>query len=179
LAGEPDGVAVGGEGERGNDQQGSRAQEHNQKRREREANCDALQDARQAQVRKIKLGEGVEEEAQNEDDGCAAGEFEPECACGLTVARAGGGASERAHREPHGDADDKEEERKDQIGGGAAVPRGVAEWGVDMRPTAGVVDEDHESHGEPAQGIDAGAARGLGWCDGLHRWRRRKLRHGG
>jgi hypothetical protein len=58
-----------------------------------------------------------------------------------------------AERDRHGDTDDEQEEREDQIGGRPAVPLGVQKRRVDVGPAAGVVDEDHPGDGCPAKGI--------------------------
>ena len=62
------------------------------------------------------------------------------------------------HYKRHGIAHGKEEEREHQIGGCTTMPGSMFERGINMRPGAGVVDEDHEGDGgttEHIEGIEA------------------------
>ena len=59
-----------------------------------------------------------------------------------------------SQRERNGDADDEQEEREDQVGRRAAVPVGVPERRIDRPPGAGIVDEHHPRHGEPAEHVE-------------------------
>src|SRR5204863_4679703 len=52
------------------------------------------------------------------------------------------------------DADDEQEGREDQVGWRAAVPPGMAEGAVDVRPVARVVDEDHRADSQAAHRVD-------------------------
>ena len=64
-------------------------------------------------------------------------------------------------REDRRDANQKEEGRKDQVGGREAVPGGVLHRPVCLLAVAIVVDHDHEADGEPAQHIERNHPRGF------------------
>ena len=49
---------------------------------------------------------------------------------------------------------DKNEKGEDQVGRGPSVPFGVQEWGVDVSPVAGVVDDGHQDDGHPSENIE-------------------------
>jgi len=70
------------------------------------------------------------------------------------LARIGTGLELRHQRQPDGNTDNEEEERKHEVCRRTAVPVGVFEPGVDMTPVASVVDQQHRRDGEAAQRID-------------------------
>jgi hypothetical protein len=49
--------------------------------------------------------------------------------------------------------DNKKEERKDKIGGGASIPRCVPEWRINVFPCSGIVHQDHGRYGDAAENI--------------------------
>ena len=104
-----------------------------------------------------KWGKSLKKRSRGEDDGgCGGG-----CGgrgCGWLSPRADAGLQ----RQDDGCADEEEEVGEDKVGEGEAVPFGVVELGVDVRPVAGVVDENHEGDGEAAEDVDGEDA--AGWC---------------
>ena len=124
------------------------------------ADGDAGEDAEDAHVRPVEVGEGGEEDVDGEENGGAPEDVERERAGRLAAGEA------RREREDDGGADQEEEVGKDEVGEGEAVPGGVVELGVDVGPVAGIVDQDHEGDGEAAKGIDgedaAAEAGGIG-----------------
>ncbi len=72
--------------------------------------------------------------------------------------------------ERHGDADNPEKERKDEIGEGPSIPCRMFEWRIDMRPGTGVIDHHHASDGGAPKYIQRKqAAAGLGSNRFCHR----------
>src|ERR1017187_9982984 len=109
---------------------------------------DAGEDAEDAHMRPVEVGEGGEEDVDRKEHDGAPEDVQRERAAGLATGQS------RLQREDDGCADQEEEVGKDEVGEGEAVPGGVVELGVDVGPVAGIVDQDHEGDGEAAENVD-------------------------
>ena len=62
------------------------------------------------------------------------------------------------HYKRHGVTNCEEERGEDKISGCKAVPFGMEEWCVNRSPVAGIVDDNHETHGHAAENIEGEVA---------------------
>src|SRR5262245_35404547 len=105
-----------------------------EERAEEVRNTDALEHAGDAQRGEgRKEGKCVERDANERNQGAAPQDPQDE----RTVVRSA--PSARLVRKGCADADDKQEEWKDEVGGCPSMPWGVLEWRIDGRPTTRVV----------------------------------------
>jgi len=96
----------------------------------------------------MKEGEAVDEKAEEEEQNGAAEGVKEDGAAADT------GGQARCGGEDKGDADQEQKGRKDEVGGGEAVPDGVFEGPVGVGVVAGAVDQDHEGDGGAAEEIE-------------------------
>ena len=132
-----------------------------QGRGQQRAQGDALQHAGDAHGPPVEVRDQVEREAHQKDH-----ERPPRQAAQQgRAAVAQGQAPARGQR--HGHADDEEEEGKDPVSEGPAVPGCVGELRIQVRPVTRVVDQHHARDGKAAKGVQRGQTLfGSGWWRG-------------
>ncbi len=135
---------------------GARTRPQVQHRAGKVAERDALQDSGNAPGCEMVVGEGVDEQADGEDDGGAAQnvrqEAEARRICGQGVDSRGEGKGQR-------NAGDEEEKREDQVGEGPAIPGRVLQLGEGA--DAAGVDDDHQQDGKAAKYVERDQALGF------------------
>ncbi len=141
----------------------AQAEPEHQRRREQERDCDALQHARDPQIRQVQeIRERVQQQAEQEDD------RRPLRRARRDVRAFGAPRDLHRERVRHGHADNEQEERKDQVRRRPAVPLRVPQRRVDRAPAPRIVDDQHARDRETAERVQGDEARALrlrrGYC---------------
>jgi hypothetical protein len=120
------------------------------------AQCNTLQYTHDAQVAELfeynviilpfNKRTPVKEETDEENQQCAFDDFFPENGIACLF--------QSGHYKGHGIAHSKQKKREDKIGGRITMPGSMFERGINMRPGAGVVDQDHEGDGGTTEYIE-------------------------
>jgi hypothetical protein len=108
-------------------------------------------------------GRGIHKKADDDQDQAALESVEQDLWSGFAALKAGG------KREHHRDPNQKQKRRENEIGRSPAIPIGVLDRRVGQFVTAGVVNQNHASDGEPAIDIQAEQTLG-GWFGGFEHW---------
>jgi hypothetical protein len=112
------------------------------------AETDPLQDARNAQMGQVEARQGVERQAQQDQQRRAAGDLDPQGGGSpLPDPQAGDGQADR-----HADAEQKG--RKHQVGGRPPAPGRVLERRVGVLPRSRAGHQDHARDGQSSQNIE-------------------------
>jgi hypothetical protein len=111
------------------------------------ADGDPLQHAVEAHMRKVKVGEAVDDDTEQNQDNRADDRVLRKLRARCTPGEACVG------REDDGDTNDEDERGKDQVSGCEAIPVGVVHE-VPRARAAIVVDHDHEGDGDAADHVE-------------------------